>query len=87
MKEAGWEVGQLTGAEAPAGFDLQLLDLFDQQGDVLQEVRVLLQQPLNSELGVVPSVGLHRQLLPENVDLGKPHTKDKDGKTGIQRSL
>lgn len=67
-----WEVGELTGGEAPVGFDLQLLDLLNQQGDVLKEVRVLLQQPLNSELRVVPSARLHRQLLLENVDLRKP---------------
>lgn len=67
-----WEVGELTGGEAPVGSDLQLLDLLDQLGDVLQEVRVLLQQPLNSELRVVPSACLHRQLLLENVDLRKP---------------
>lgn len=36
---------------------------------MLQEVGVLLQQPLNSDLGIVPSVGLHRQLLPEDADL------------------
>lgn len=38
---------------------------------MLQEVGVLLQQPLNSDLGVVPSVRLHRQLLLEDVDLRK----------------
>lgn len=70
--ETDWEVGELTGGEASVGFDLQFLDLFDQQGDVLQEVRVLLQQPLNSDLGVVPSIRLHRQLLLENADLRKP---------------
>lgn len=36
---------------------------------MLQEVGVLLQQPLNSDLGIVPSVGLHRQLLLEDADL------------------
>lgn len=65
-----------------AGFDLQLLDLFDQQGDVLQEVRVLLQQPLNSDLGFVPSIRLHRQLLPENVDLRKPACMSYKTNTG-----
>lgn len=36
---------------------------------MLQEVGVLLQQPLNSDLGIVPSAGLHRQLLLEDADL------------------
>lgn len=70
--ETDWEEAELTGGKASVGFDLQLLDLFDQQGDVLQEVRVLLQQPLNSDLGVIPSIRLHQQLLLENVDLRKP---------------
>lgn len=80
--ETDWEVGELTGGKVSAGFDLQFLDLFDQQGDVLQEVRVLLQQPLNSDLGVVPSIGLHRQLLLENVDLRKPACMSEKTNTG-----
>lgn len=79
-KEAG---PPLTGCEASVCFDLQLLDLLDQQGDVLQEVSVLLQQPLNSDLGVVAGVRLHRQLLPEDVHLRKTsHFKDRRMKAG-----
>lgn len=50
-------------------FELQLLDLFDQQGNVLQQVCVLLQQPLHSGLGFSPSTQLHRQLFLQNIYL------------------
>lgn len=61
----------LTGCEPTGCLQLQFLDLFDQQGDVLQQVGVLLEQPLHSGLGAGPSVQLQRQLLLENVDLSR----------------
>lgn len=61
----------LTGCQPAGCFQLQFLDLFDQQGDVLQQVGVLLQQPLHSCLGISASVHLHRQLLLKNVDLSR----------------
>lgn len=67
-------LGRMTGltGRQPAGCSqLQFLDLLDQQGDVLQQVGVLLQQPLHSRLSVSSSVHLHRQLLLENVDLSR----------------
>lgn len=61
----------LTGCQPAGCFQLQFLDLFDQQGDVLQQVGVLLQQPLHSRLGISASVHLDRQLLLKNVDLSR----------------
>lgn len=84
--QTGWEVEELTGGKASVGFGLQFLDLLDQHGDVLQEVRVLLQQPLDSDLGVVPRIRLHQQLLLENVDLRKTnvHVRRNRGKPELR---
>lgn len=62
---------RLTGCQPAGCFQLQFLDLFDQQGDVLQQVGVLLKQPLHSRLGISSSVHLHRQLLLKNADLSR----------------
>lgn len=43
--------------------DLQVLDLFDQQGDVLQKVFVLQQQLMDAGLGLQPRCGLCAQLV------------------------
>lgn len=48
---------------------LQLLDLFNQQGDVLQQVFVLQQQLMDPSLGLQPSRGLGTQLVLQQVDL------------------
>lgn len=39
---------------------------------MLQQVGVLLQQPLHSGLGISAGAHLHRQLLPEDMDLHGP---------------
>lgn len=48
---------------------LQLLDLFNQQRDVLQQVFVLQQQLVDSSLGLQPRRGLRTQLVLQQVDL------------------
>lgn len=48
---------------------LQLLDLFNQQGDVLQQVFVLQQQLVDPSLGLQSSRGLRAQLVLQQVDL------------------
>lgn len=48
---------------------LQLLDLFNQQGDVLQQVFVLQEQLVDSSLGLQPSRGLRTQLVLQQVNL------------------
>lgn len=48
---------------------LQLLDLFHQQRDVLQQVFVLQQQLMDSSLGLQPSRGLRAQLVLQQVHL------------------
>lgn len=60
---------------------LQLLDLFNQQGDVLQQVLVLQQQLVDSSLGLQPSRGLRAQLVLQQVDLHRRRRvkKEMDG--------
>lgn len=48
---------------------LQLLDLFNQQGDVLQQIFVLQQQLMNPSLSLQTSRGLGTQLVLQEVDL------------------
>lgn len=58
----------LTGVR-PGHLGLQLLNLFNQQGDVLQQVFVLQQQLVDSSLRLQSGRGLRVQLVPQEVDL------------------
>lgn len=58
----------LTGVRS-RHLGLQLLKLFDQQGDVLQQVFVLQQQLVDPGLGLQSGRGLRAQLVPQEVDL------------------
>lgn len=58
----------LTGV-GPRHLGLQFLDLFHQQGDVLQQVFVLQQQLVDSSLSLQPCRGLCAQLVLQKVDL------------------
>lgn len=58
----------LTGV-GPRHLGLQLLNLFNQQGDVLQQVFVLQQQLVDSSLRLQSGRGLRAQLVPQKVDL------------------
>lgn len=58
----------LTGV-GPRHLGLQLLKLFNQQGDVLQQVFVLQQKLVDSSLRLQSGRGLGAQLVPQKVDL------------------
>lgn len=61
-------------AVASSHAGLQLLDLFHQQGDVLQQVFVLQQQLVNSGLSLQTCSGLGTQLVLQQVNLPPTHT-------------
>lgn len=63
----------LTGVR-PGHLGLQLLNLFNQQGDVLQQVFVLQQQLVDSSLSLQSGRGLCAQLVPQKVDLQETGT-------------
>lgn len=58
----------LTGAWS-CNLGLELLELFNQQRDVLEQVFVLQQQLMDSGLSLQPSRGLRTQLVLQQVDL------------------
>lgn len=58
----------LTGVWS-SHFGLQILDLFNQQRDVLQQVFVLQQQLVDASLGLQPRRSLRTQLVLQQVDL------------------
>lgn len=58
----------LTGV-GPRRLGFQFLDLFHQQGDVLQQVFVLQQQLVDSSLSLQSRRGLCAQLVLQKVDL------------------
>lgn len=66
---------------------LQLLDLFNQQRDVLQQVFVLQQQLVYSSLGLQPRRGLCTQLVLQQVDLHRRRRKQGGRGTEAQRSV
>lgn len=57
--------------------ELQLLDMFDQHGEVLQELAVLLQELLSSNLSLCPRPRLQTQLLLEQGSLTMTNSKKK----------
>lgn len=59
----------LTGV-VPRQLQLQLLHLFDQEGDVLQQVLVLEQELVHASLGLQPRRRLRGQLVLQQMDLG-----------------
>lgn len=61
--------GVLTGV-VPRQLQLQLLHLFDQEGDVLQQVLVLEQELVHASLGLQPRRRLRGQLVLQQMDLG-----------------
>ena len=69
LQQASINVLKLLTAVWPRHLGLQLLDLFNQQRDVLQQVFVLQQQLVDSSLGLQPSRGLRTQLVLQQVDL------------------
>lgn len=59
----------------------ELLDLFNQQGDVLQQVSVLQQQLMDPSLGLQPGRGLSTQLVLQQVDLQQDGSGGEVGQT------
>lgn len=77
----------LTGIWS-AHLGLQLLDLFNQQGDVLQQVFVLQQQLVDTSLGLQSGRGLGAQLVLQEVHLEEERERDgqvEEKKTGRER--
>ena len=62
----------------PAEVGLQLLDLLDQQGDVLQQVLVLQQQLVDAGLGLQPGRGLRTQLVLQQVHLDEQEQEEEE---------
>jgi len=60
--------GALTGG-VPRQLQLQLLHLFDQERDVLQQVLVLEQELVHASLGLQPCCRLRGELVLQQVDL------------------
>lgn len=74
----------LTGVR-PGHLGLQLLNLFNQQRDVLQQVFVLQQQLVDSSLRLQSGRGLRVQLVPQKVDLQEMmRSEDRRGQPGSQ---
>ena len=71
-------MGRALTAVGSCEVGLQLLDLLDQQGDVLQQVLVLEQQLVDPGLGLQPRRGLCTQLIFQQVNLDKQDEEEEE---------